>query len=72
MRNALREPRAEDPPFYLGDGTEHDALRAPWTTDRYGFTPPSFLGLTRGRGHHHLDLHFSQDLEPGKLPIFCP
>ena len=33
MRNALMEPRAEDPPFYLGDGIEHDALRAPLTTD---------------------------------------
>ena len=50
MRNALMEPRAEDPPFYLGDGIKHDAHRASWTTDKYGFTLPSFLGLTRKEG----------------------
>ena len=72
MRNALMEPRAEDPPFYFGDGIKPDALRAPWAIDKYGFTLPSFLGLTRERGHHHLVLHFSQDFRAWETSHLLP
>ena len=72
MQDALREPRAEDPPFYLGDVIEHDAHRAPLATDKYGFTLPSFLEVTRERGHLHSGLHFSQDFRAWETSHLLP